>query len=390
MQRVDKRKKDYKKHLLLYHKRMKIGVDIRSAGGFKAGKGWHAFRITRHLLKLDKKNQYILYTNAAIAGFEEFKNVEMRIVEQRGLFWHRTVAKDILESELDYFFAPSSYIIPALLPKSTKPGAPKTIIIVYDLIAILFKKMHLKKAVLIEKLFIKKALKKATHLVCISEHTKKDLLEFMDIPEEKIALAYPASSSNFYPTEKGLEEFRNKTSLPKKFFLSLGTIEPRKNYETLVQAFAMIHEKYPEHHLIIVGKKGWGSSYEELDKLVRENYLQKYVHILGYLTNRTINSLYNLATAFVFPTHYEGFGLPPLEAMQAGCPVIVSDNSALPEVVGEAGLYCDSEKPGEFAEAMEKLIKDENLREQLINKGRIQSKKFSWEDSAQKILNLFT
>ena len=128
---------------------MKIGIDIRSAGGQKTGKGWFTFNIARGLLKIDHDNQYILYTDGGIAGFEEFKNVEMRVVESRGLFWHRAVAKDVVESRLDYFIAPSSYIVPSMLPHFNKVGAPKVILVVHDLVAFLFN-THQKKAALID------------------------------------------------------------------------------------------------------------------------------------------------------------------------------------------------------------------------------------------------
>ena len=377
---------------------MKIGIDIRSAGGQKAGKGWFTFNIARGLLKIDHHNEYILYTDGGVAGFEEFKNVEMRIVTSRGLFWHRAVSRDVVESGLDYFIAPSSYIVPSMLPASTKVGAPKVILVVHDLVAFLFK-THQKKAALIERLTLKKALKKAYKVTADSENTAKDLHKFFEIEDSKILIVPCAASDEYFPIEKNegtgaeLASFMAKTGLPEKFFFAVGTIEPRKNYETLIQAFTMIHEKYPDQNLVIVGGEGWGRV--EIEKMIRENYLQKHVHLLGYLTNKTINKLYNLAQALVFPSFYEGFGLPPLEAMKAGCPVLVSDTSSVPEVVGDAGLYFDPTSPSEIASAMEKIVLDNDgrgggagLRVDLINKGRIQAQKFNWEESASKILDL--
>ena len=377
---------------------MKIGIDIRTAGGEKAGKGWYTFNITRELLKIDKHNEYFLYADSGIAGFEEFKNAELKIINKKGLFWHTAVVKDLKATGINVFFAPSSFIIPALIPKSSTLSKPstrssiKTILAIHDLIAFLFPERHDKKAVILEKLLIKKAIKKSSKIVTISENTKEDLIEKFNIPENKIEIIRCAASEDFYPipqTEeniKGLKEFKEKTNLPDKFFLDVGTIEPRKNYETLILSFAMIHQKYPDYHLIIVGKKGW--QYEQLEALIRENYLQKFVHFLGYITNKNLNKLYNLAEAFVFPSYYEGFGIPPLEAIQCGCPIISSFASSMPEVIGEAGIYCDPTQPGEFAKAMETVITDKVMRENLINKGRVQCKKFSWKDSAQKLYNL--
>jgi glycosyltransferase involved in cell wall biosynthesis len=246
------------------------------------------------------------------------------------------------------------------------------------LVAFLFPQSHLKKAVFIEKLLLKRALKKSQKIITVSENTKKDLIEKFKIDGQKI-ITVPCAASDGFLTDTSPKD----TFLPEKFFLSVGTIEPRKNYETLIQAFAMFHKTNPEHHLIIAGKKGWGTI--DLDELITSNYLQKYVHILGYITNKSLNKLYNQAQAFIFPSYYEGFGIPPLEALKCGCPVISSYTSSMPEVLGEAAIFCDPSQPAEFTKAMEKIVSDANLRTELINKGRIQSNKFSWTSSAEKL-----
>jgi len=368
---------------------MKIGIDIRSAGGEKAGKGFYTFHMTRELLKKDSKNEYFLYADSGIAGFEEFKNAKPITITKKGMFWHRAVVKDVLANRLDVFFAPSSFIIPAMLEKSAKSGKIKVIVSVHDIAALLFPKFHQKKAVILEKLFIKKALKSATKILVDSESTKQDLMRKLKIPSEEMLITYCGASDDFHPItggEEKIKEFKEKASIPDKFFLAVGTVQPRKNYEALLQAFVMFHEKHENYNLIIAGNSGWGKS--GLEEVVTSNYLQKFVHMLGYITNRNLNFLYNTATAFVFPSHYEGFGIPPLEAMQAGCPVIASNTSSIPEVLNDAAIYCDPRSPAEFALAMEKIISNESLRENLINKGRIQSKKFSWENSVKVLYNL--
>lgn len=387
---------------------MKIAVDIRSAGGMRVGKGAFTFNIVRELLKIDHKNHYILYSDSGIAGFEEFKNAEMRVIEKKGILWHFFAGFDMKKEKVDLLFAPSSYIIPALF-------GIKSVVVVHDLVAFLFPERHLKKAVFVERILLKRALKKAVKVVTVSENTKKDLVEKFKIePEkqEKITVILCAVSEDFYMVGaesgelmgsglQGSERSRpagrvfadgdgkqveRQAVLPSKFFLSAGTIEPRKNYETLIQAFAMFHKNHPGHHLIIVGKKGWDAEYiKDLEELVTSNYLQKYVHILGYITNKSLNKLYNQASAFVFPSYYEGFGIPPLEAINCGCPVISSYTSSMPEVLGEAAVFCDPSRPSEFAKAMEKIASDDAFRIELINKGRLQSKKFSWTSSAEKL-----
>lgn len=366
-----------------YNCDMKIAIDLRSAAGEKVGKGWYTFHIVQNLLKLDHKNTYILYCKDPVPGFEYFRNVEEKIFDERNIFWHRKVAKDIVREECDIFFAPTSYIIPTMLPKSVK-----TVLTVHDLVAFLFPHNHNKKAVFIEKLFLKRAMKKAAFVVTISQNTKNDILRMFHYDENKIDIVYCSAGDEFKPLNKSfLEPFAKKTKLPKDFFLAVGTLEPRKNYVTLIEAFTQIHNKYPDYHLIIVGGKGW--KYEEIFETVRKHYLGKFVHNLGYVSSGSLVKLYNLAKGFVFPSFYEGFGIPPLEAMKSGCPVIASYSSSIPEVVGDAALLVNPVSNIEIAAAMIKLIKDSDLREKLRNEGFLQSKKFSWTDSAKKLLEIF-
>ncbi len=361
---------------------MKIAIDIRTAGGEKAGKGWFTFHITQNLLKLDRENEYILYVKEKIAGFEEFKNAELKQIKGSGFFWHRNVAKDAKKEKVDLFFAPSSYIIPALLPKSIK-----TILTIHDLVAFLFPGTHNRKANLIERLFIKKALKKADHIITVSQNTKKDVQEKFKFYKNPISTIYNAADETYKPVAKEkLTNFIKKTNLPKHFFVAVGTLIPRKNYPNLIKALALLHKTHPGYQLMIVGGKGWQE--QEIHDLITQNYLSKKVHLLGYLSTTAIRNLYNLAKALVFPSFYEGFGIPPLEAMKSGCPVITSYTSSIPEVVGDAALLINPESPEEIATAMKKLIENEELAESLRNKGLAQAQKFSWQQSAEKLLEI--
>ncbi len=361
---------------------MRIAIDIRSAGGEKAGKGWYTFQIVQNLLKLDKKNKYILYTQSKIAGFDHFENAELKVINKKKWLWHLFVLRDLKKEGIDIFFAPSSYIIPTFLPKSIK-----SIITVHDLVAFLFPSTHNKKALILEKLFLKRAAKKATHITTVSENTKNDLLETCKIDEDKVDVVYCSASDDYKPLEKeSLEGFIKKTNLPSKFFIALSTISPRKNYLKLLKAFKIVQKSHKDWHLIIVGKKGW--QYEEIYQYVKENYLRKNVHFLNYLSKKSIIKLLNLARGMVFPSLYEGFGIPPLEAMKSGCPVIVSNSSSLPEVVGSSAIRINPHDEEEIARAMITLIKDDDLCEELRTKGFAQAKKFSWEASAKKMLEI--
>lgn len=355
---------------------MKIAIDIRSCGGEKTGKGWYTFYIVRHLLEIDKVNEYILYAKSGIAGFQEFKNAELIVINGLGPLWHTKVINDVKKRNIDIFFAPSSYIIPAMLPKEIK-----SIITVHDLVAFMFPQKHNKKAVILEKMFLKKALAKVTKVLTVSENTKKDLITLFNYEQTKIDTVYCSASDYFRPAKEPEE-----TNLPKKFFLAVGTIEPRKNYKKLIQAFSQIAKDDPNYHLMIVGQNGW--DYKEVYAEIKNNYLRKNVHILGYQSPKNLLTLYHLARALVFPSLYEGFGIPPLEAMKAGCPVICSNVASLPEVVGSSAILVDPKNEVEIYNAMLKIINEPEIRHVLKEQGLIQAQKFSWEASAKKLYDI--
>ncbi|MEK7547756.1 MAG: glycosyltransferase family 1 protein [Patescibacteria group bacterium] len=361
---------------------MKIAVDIRSASGEKAGKGWFTFYIIKNLLEQDQENHYLLYAQNKTPGFDKYKNAQIKVINSKGILWHYKTAKDIQKEEADIFIAPTSYIIPVLLPKSIK-----TILVVHDLVAFFYPRAHNKKAAFIERFLLKTALKKAQKVIAVSKNTKNDIIQKFNYEKNKINVVYCSASDDFKPIETGtLKSFVKKTNLPANFFLSVGTLEPRKNYVNLVKAFAAVNKRYPNYHLIIVGNNGW--NYEQIYEEIKINYLQKKVHILGYLSGKSLNNLYNLAKGFVFPSLYEGFGIPPLEAMKCGCPVITSNTSSLPEVVGDSAILVNPQSVPEIAKAIVSLIEDKNLCNELRKKGLKQAKKFSWVKSACKLLKV--
>ncbi|KKU79481.1 MAG: Glycosyl transferase group 1 [Candidatus Peregrinibacteria bacterium GW2011_GWA2_47_7] len=166
-----------------------------------------------------------------------------------------------------------------------------------------------------------------------------------------------------------------------KFILGVGTLEPRKNFKTLIEAFSLFHKKHPNVSLLIAGGKGWKEKYEVPKNLP--------IQFLGYAPEHVLKNLYMNARALVFPSLYEGFGMPPLEAMALGCPVVCSNTGSLPEVVGDCALMIDPNNAREIAEALEKLFGDDDLRTELITKGHLRAKEFSWKKSAEELIKLF-
>ncbi len=366
---------------------MLIAIDIREAGHEKTGKGWYTFNIVKGLMELDSENTYRLYTDSPQNPFDNLpKNFEIRCLSAPSWKWHFKVLKDIKEHPVTLFFAPTSYIIPSLAPSTIK-----TIITVHDLVAFMFPSTHNKKAVIIERLTLKKALTKASHSFVVSDNTKHDLMKRFGYPESKMTIT-SCAPSDFYKkpleiTSHEKKEITDRLNLPEKFLLAVSTLEPRKNFSVLLKSFVIIKRKFPEYKLVIVGKKGW--NYQSIDETLKHYQLQNDVILTGYLPIEDIKKLYHLAKAFVFPSLYEGFGIPPLEAMASGCPVVASNVSSLPEVVGEAGLLVDPQNAYKIAEAVISLIGNEEARHMFIERGKKQAEKFNWTSSAQKALQAF-
>lgn len=363
---------------------MNIAIDIREAGSQKTGKGWYTYNLVNELLKLDTHNNYTLYSADEKNPFKEFKNADFKHVAGKGLRWHLNVLRELKSTKPDLFFAPTSYIIPSLAPKWLR-----TIITVHDLVAFLFPAGHNAKAVIIERLTLKRAVKKAAQIFVVSENTQKDLLKKFKYPPEKIHIT-PCAPSDFFREkveESELTWFRTQHKLPKKFILAVGTLEPRKNFGTLIKSFVLIKAKLPDSKLVIVGKKGW--KYSHIEEKLKEFKMTDDVIFPGYLSGEDLKKMYACATVFVFPSLYEGFGIPPLEAMACGCPVISSNVASLPEVVGDAGILIDPRNARRMADAVVSLIENDQVRNMLIERGLRRAEKFSWKASAEAALAVF-
>lgn len=363
---------------------MIIAIDIRESCAEKTGKGGYTYNLIKAILSQDKQNQYLLYSDNEVNPFKDSKNARVKIIKTSSWKWHFKVLKDLQNEKVDLFFAPTSYIIPAFAPKSLK-----VIITVHDLVAFLFPSTHNTKATFIERLTLKKALKKADSVFVVSENTKKDLLKKIKYPENKIHIT-PCAPADFFkqPVKpKELEEIKQKYHLPNRFILAVGTLEPRKNFSTLIKSFIIVKRKDPDLKLVIVGKKGW--KFKQVEESVKHYKLQSEVIFPGYIEDHELQKVYHLASVFVFPSLYEGFGIPPLEAMASGCPVISSNVASLPEVIGEAGLLIDPRSSYKIADAIYSLSTNDHARNLLIEKGKIQAGKFSWEESANKALEIF-
>lgn len=238
---------------------------------------------------------------------------------------------------------------------------------------------------------IDRAVNRASHIIVPSESTKTDLIGQFGVPDSDVSVIYEAANPQFkpLPQEPVRQELSQKYNIPDKYILFVGTIEPRKNVDGLIRAYRHLLDKYGVTNTGLVVAGGYGWLYEEVLTIVEELNLQQDVHFLGRVPDNDLWKLYVGAHCLVHAAHYEGFGLPPLEAMACGTPTIVSNVSSLPEVVGDAALLVDPEDWEEIAVAMHRLLTDDALHAELCEKGLRRAQCFSWEQAAKQTLSIY-
>lgn len=363
---------------------MKIGIDARLVYYHQAGIGQYILRLTQALALLDHEDQFTLFTSrkdrTPILEQSNFKRQELWTPSHHR-FEPAALSLELARFSLDVLHSPD-FIPPASVHA-------KSVITVHDLAFLLFPDFLTRpSARYYSRVDI--AAHKADHIIAVSESTKRDTVRLLGVPEEKITVIPEAAHPIFAPitSPEPLERIRTRYKLPEEFILFVGTIEPRKNLPALVNAYRRLRDNYKSNvALVIVGQRGW--LYEELDQMLEEMNIQDSVRFLGGVPNEELVYLYNAAKIFAFPSRYEGFGLPPLEAMACGTPVVTSNVSSLPEVVGDAALLVDPEDIDGLAVAMWRLLSEENLRRELRAKGLKRAQTFSWERAARATLQVY-
>jgi glycosyltransferase involved in cell wall biosynthesis len=233
---------------------------------------------------------------------------------------------------------------------------------------------------------VPRSVRRADLVLADSESTKRDLIELLDVPVERVRVVMAGVDAHFQPVTDMAEltRIREHYHLPERFILSVGTLQPRKNFTGLIEAFHQMRQRtQAPQQLVIVGQKGW--LYEGIFAKVAELGLEEQVSFLGFVADDDLPALYTLADLFAFPSFYEGFGIPILEAMACGTPVVASDASSLPEVVGDAGVMVKPEDIAALSKALERALEDSILRAGLIARGQEQARRFTWEQSARQL-----
>lgn len=364
-------------------KYLRIAIDCRTIGKKRTGDEVYTKNLVLNLARVDSQNQYFLLFDRQVNPEEldlllpsNFKIVV--ITPSHKLLWTMyALPKWLRKNNIDILHV--QYITPFWLPKNIK-----VITTIHD-ISWKFYPQYIKKSDLFFlNALIPISLKKADKIITVSQTSKNDIVKIFKISPDKIAMIYNGADNTVG------HAMSDSINLPEKFILYVGTLQPRKNIPALLEAFNILNTKYPilNTKLIIAGGKGHNYD-QRIDMLVEKYKLQDKVLFPGFVDEKDLATMYGLADLFVFPSLYEGFGIPAIEAMAMGTPVVVSNKSCLPEVVGQAGLIVDPENSEEFADVIYKILSDKALRNNLIEKGYKRAKEFSWEKTAKETLEVY-
>ncbi|KKS98598.1 MAG: group 1 glycosyl transferase [Candidatus Gottesmanbacteria bacterium GW2011_GWA2_43_14] len=370
---------------------MIIGIDANEANENRL------VGIGRYALELIK-NLHLLLLNSHNAGIA----VEIYLKDEPGKqlppekdFWrYRVFGPRFLWTQ---FALPWQLYTAATRPDiffSTTHYAPrfspiKTVVSVMDLSYLHFPETFLRKDLWQLKNWTDYSVAAAAKVITISKSSKADILKHYDIPEDKVEVVYPGINRRLFNDKKakGEAEFiRRRYQLRGDYLLYVGTVQPRKNLDRLLNAFSRLYRRRPDLQLVIAGKKGW--LYGEFLRKMDAEGIKKKLVFTGFVADADLPALYRQAKALVQPSLYEGFGIPVVEAMACGIPVAVSNTSSLPEVAAGAGLLFDPASTDDLARALETACYNEKVRLSLIRKGKERAAAFSWEKSSRKLLNI--
>ncbi len=357
----------------------RFGYDEITGLPNRVGSSAYVFELLLNLNRLDHDNEYVIYlpvnpTKDMPAESEKWK---YNVLPARKLWTLTALSREfaLKKPYYDAFWNPGHYL---------PPFAPKnSIVSILDLSYVYFPELFAKTDLLKLNKWSKYSAKHAKKILTISISSKNDIIKEYKIDSGKVEVIYPGIGieSRIKNNELSMENLSKKYSVTSPYILFVGTLQPRKNVARLIEAFSKLDS---DISLVVIGKKGW--QYEEILAAPAKFGVESKVRFLHNVTSEDLPSFYKNAEFFVLPSLYEGFGLPVLEAMQLGCPVITSDISSLPEAGGNAALYFDPKNVDDIKEKMQKVLNDKDLRKKMIDKGHDQVKKFSWEKSAKETL----
>lgn len=363
---------------------MIIGLDANEANlSQKVGVGQYAFNLLWELYRQDLKNTYYIFLkNSPRQDLPKTRNNWHYLVFGPQKLWTKIALPIYLYTrspKLDIFYSFNHYS-PSFSPFPCIPT-------IHDIGYLQDPSQFTKKDFYQLKNWTEASLKKAFHIMAVSQFTKDELIKTYQLPPEKISLIYNGVANLPKIPITEFQKLKNKFNINLPYFLSVGTLKPNKNYPFLISTFSKFLSKHPDYQLIIAGKKGW--LYEEIEKLVSQLNLNSKIIFTDYINDQEKVSLYQNAISLIIPSTYEGFGIPAIESQKCGTPVIASNIPTLKEVLGDSALYIDPKKTATLLDAMEKM-NDFKLRQKLIGLGLKQSQKFTWKKSAKSLINFFS
>ena len=363
---------------------MRVGIDARLVYYRKAGISQYILRLLEQLGAIDRQDEFTVFQSrkdsAVLVNQDNFRKRSLWTPPHHRLEQH-LLSLELAATDLDVLHSPD--FIPPFRRKC------KSVITVHDLNFLLYPEFLTPESASYYGQ-IDQAVRKCDHIIAVSHSTKHDIIQLTGTPENKITVVHEAAHSMYRPLEdrSAVQRLQQQFDISRPFVLFVSTIEPRKNVPTLLRAYKRLLDDYhAKVDLVLAGEKGW--LFDRVFNLVRELGIQKRVHFVGPVSSEDLLDLYNAAEMLVHPAFYEGFGLPPLEAMACGTPVVASNTSAVPEVVGDAALLVDPAETDEITVAMWRVLSDDALARQMSEKGLKRASQFSWRRAAEETLQIY-
>jgi glycosyltransferase involved in cell wall biosynthesis len=375
---------------------MRIGIDYTAAARQRAGIGRYTRELVTALLRMENAHRYTIF--AATSGLKDRdwrpetgeSNTRFRTVPLTDDWLHRLwqrlrlpVPIEAITGPLDVFYSPDFVLPPTL-------RATHTLLTVHDLSFLHFPDAFVPSLRAYLERVVPRSVARADRVLADSKSTRDDLVAHFDTPPEKVTVLYPGVDTRFHPQKEPGERERlmNKYGIRPPYILSVGTLQPRKNYVRLIKAFAKLRFADSQSaglQLAIAGGRGW--LYEDIFAEAEKH--GDRVRVLGFVDDADLPALLRNAALFAFPSLYEGFGIPPLEALACGTPVVCSEASSLPEVAGDAALMVNPLDVDGLTQTMARVLADANLRREMIEKGLAQATRFTWQEAARQLLDVF-
>lgn len=367
---------------------MRVGFDGTLHGARTTGAGEYQRQLLLNLSRVDADLELVLYRARAASHTPSESAAEVHDMPWRAdqrlrrilggaVSWRRRFLRD----SLDLLHVPFYYL---------PPGAPhKSIVTIYDTRFLRFPETYPRARAAFLRAMVPRSLRRARLVVTISEFSKREIVELVGIDPQQIRVTPLAARSAFAPVvcEETRVAVAAKYKVPSRFILSTSTLEPRKNLARVIEAFAQLRGSGIEEHLVLAGVKYFGDG--DIMAAIARHGLAECVHIIGYVDDEHMAALYSMASVFIYPSLYEGFGIPPLESMACGTPVVAANGTSIPEVVGDAAVLVDPYDVQDIARGLRHVLGDPLFARKLSERGLAHSKSFSWTTTAELTVNAY-